>query len=88
MSQIATTAAGVAVGHTVGRMMTGLFSPGSDALNSTSPNETIQTTSQTTMGCEADTKRFVDCMSAHHDDLNSCYSYYEMMKTCQSQMRV
>lgn len=88
MSQIATTAAGVAIGQTAGRMLTGLFTSGSEVVNSTPSNDIVQTNHQTALRCEADTKKFVDCMSAHHDDLNACYSYYEMMKACQAQAHV
>lgn len=96
LSQIATTAAGVAVGHTVGRMVTGLFSGGnspSEAPGEASTNQpalannhgSAYSNEQASVRCEADNKRFMDCMAAHHDDLNACYTYYEMLKACRAQ---
>lgn len=84
MSNILQTAAGVAVGHTVGRMVTGLFSGGNDVAQ---PAETVTDSYTRTAPaqCQSDTKRFLDCMSQNYDDVAACQSYLEMMRQCQRQ---
>ena len=82
MSNILQTAAGVAVGHTVGRMVSGLFESG----NSSTPSESAPQTSQNTpIQCQPDTKRFLDCMQQNYDDVSACQNYLEMLKQCQRQ---
>lgn len=80
-SQIMTTAAGVAVGHTVGRMITGLF-PGSSGA---APGEVASGDMATQERCGPDVKRFVECMREHHEDMAACQQYYEMMAACAKQ---
>lgn len=80
MSNILQTAAGVAVGHTVGRMISGIFE-GNGSANpsaSTAANESP-------VQCQADTKKFLDCMQQNYDDVSACQTYLEMMKQCQRQ---
>lgn len=86
-SQIMTTAAGVAVGHTVGRMITGLF-PGGAA--SVAPGEVAHAdgaaaTAAAQERCAPDVKRFVECMQERHEDLSACQQYYDMMAACARQ---
>lgn len=80
-------------------MMTGLFSGGNSASEApveASANQPAPANSygnayaneQASVRCEADSKRFMDCMAAHHDDLGACYSYYEMLKACRAQTSV
>lgn len=81
LSNILQTAAGVAVGHTVGRMVSGLFEGNSVDSNSNA----AQTTQNTPVQCQADTKRFLDCMQQNYDDVSACQNYLEMLKQCQRQ---
>lgn len=81
LSNILQTAAGVAVGHTVGRMVTGLFDGGS----SNEAASQYVSESSDSKHCQADTKRFLDCMSQNYDDVAPCQSYLDMMRQCQQQ---
>lgn len=82
LSNILQTAAGVAVGHTVGRMVTGLF----EGNNSSEPAAAATTnTSQAEPICQVDTKRFLDCMQKNYDDVSACQTYLDMLKQCQRQ---
>jgi hypothetical protein len=80
LSQIATTAAGVAVGHTVGRMVTSLFSGGSGG--GAPLVEGGQGTAAVSERCAPDVQQFVECMSKHHEDMASCQHFYEVMRQC------
>lgn len=86
LSNILQTAAGVAVGHTVGRLVSGLFegngNSDSSAVNSQSQ---AQAQAQTPIQCQGESKRFLDCMSQNYDDVAACQSYLEMMRQCQRQ---
>ena len=81
-----TTAAGVAVGHTVGRMITGLF-PGSsgvaNAVGDVAPSDAAVAQQER---CAPDVKRFVECMRERHEDLSACQQYYDMMAACARQV--
>lgn len=79
LSNILQTAAGVAVGHTVGRMISGVFEGNGNNAAATT------TATESPVQCQADTKRFLDCMQNNHDDVSACQTYLEMMKQCQRQ---
>lgn len=81
LSNILQTAAGVAVGHTVGRMVSGLFEGNSGAANNN--NEASNSGSEPI--CQVDTKRFLDCMQKNYDDVSACQTYLDMLKQCQRQ---
>ena len=81
LSNILQTAAGVSVGHTVGRMITGLFENG----NSVDSGSSTAQSQNTPIQCQGDTKKFLDCMQQNYDDVSACQNYLEMLKQCQRQ---
>ncbi|KAI7901970.1 uncharacterized protein BX663DRAFT_513094 [Cokeromyces recurvatus] len=92
-SQMASTAAGVAVGSAVGHTMANGVSSmfgGSDA-QQTEPQQQQQTyqqpmVSQTQTGgasCEADAKAFTQCLEATNNDMSACKWYLDALKQCQ-----
>ncbi|VVT52052.1 uncharacterized protein SAPINGB_P003301 [Magnusiomyces paraingens] len=93
-AQMATTAAGVAVGsavgHTIGAGLTGLFSGSS----SSSPAEVQQapvaaaapaTTSQepASRACEVDARNFTRCLDENNGNMQICDWYLQQLKACQ-----
>ena len=85
LSNILQTAAGVAVGHTVGRMVSGLFegSSNNNSIDGVSNSNAYEDPS--TKACQVDTQRFLDCMSRNYDDVSACQNYLDMLKACQRQ---
>lgn len=81
-SNILQTAAGVAIGHTVGRMISGIFDSGASAATT---DNGAQITQNAPVQCQSDTKKFLDCMQQNYDDVSSCQNYLEMLKQCQRQ---
>lgn len=79
LSQIATTAAGVAVGHTVGRMVTSLFSGSGSGEGVASAGSGGNATAER---CAPDVAQFVECMNKHHEDMAACQHFYEVMRQC------
>ncbi len=71
----------MAVGHTVGRAITGMFYSGAPM----AADEAYESARAAPVQCSADTKKFLDCMSQNHDDIASCQMYLEMMRQCQQQ---
>ena len=88
MSEIAANASSIAIGHTMGRMLSGALGlGGAPVVNSESNGAVLEQSSGA--GCDDHSKRFLDCMASHHDDVSACQSYLEMMKACQeSQQRI
>ncbi|SPN99773.1 related to small unique nuclear receptor co-repressor [Cephalotrichum gorgonifer] len=84
LSQIASTAAGVAIGSTVGHAIGGLFSGGS------APAETVQaapvnTQSQYQAGnCGPALAQFTKCMDEQGGNMQICNWYLEQLKACQA----
>ncbi|KAJ3043025.1 hypothetical protein HDV00_005932 [Rhizophlyctis rosea] len=98
-AQMATTAAGVAVGsavgHTLGAGLTGMFGGGSS--HAPAPAESAapqvqqyqQPQQQEQFGgaCEPDQKAFLRCLDANQNDISACQFYLDMLKQCQSAQR-
>ncbi|KAI9008266.1 hypothetical protein BC832DRAFT_591506 [Gaertneriomyces semiglobifer] len=95
--QMASTAAGVAVGstigHTLGAGMSGLFGGGSHhATQATDspPQQYQQQQPYSTervvdpLPCEKDQKSFLKCLDDSSNDISQCQFYLDMLKQCQS----
>ncbi|EFP76675.1 hypothetical protein PGT21_012307 [Puccinia graminis f. sp. tritici] len=84
--QMASTAAGVAVGHTMGQGLSSMLFGGG------SKEEAPVTAAQTKpfdepqMGgqCETAAKDFTRCLESTKNDMNSCSYYLEQLKACQN----
>lgn len=93
MSQIATTAAGVAAGHLVGRMVGGLFMGGSESAPAAPMEQTVGTPMQQfaqaplsgAPQCQQYSKLFLQCMEQNGNQVSTCQDYMDMMKACQQQ---
>ncbi|MBW0501309.1 hypothetical protein O181_041024 [Austropuccinia psidii MF-1] len=88
-SQMASTAAGVAVGHTVGNGLSNMLFGGGgskEEVAAPAPPPQQQTFEERRMGgqCEASAKDFTRCMEGTNNDLNSCNYYLDQLKACQS----
>ncbi|KAG9288500.1 hypothetical protein G9A89_015706 [Geosiphon pyriformis] len=93
--QMASTAAGVAVGHTLGAGISGLFGGGSSAsetaqdqpqLNSQAPGHSAYQTSNQSTGaasCEVDAKALTRCLEQNNHNIEACQWYLENLKACQ-----
>uniref|UniRef100_A0A3Q4GU43 Coiled-coil-helix-coiled-coil-helix domain containing 10 n=1 Tax=Neolamprologus brichardi TaxID=32507 RepID=A0A3Q4GU43_NEOBR len=84
MAQMATTAAGVAVGsavgHVVGSALTGAFGGGSSS--SPEPAKQAQPEPVSSPGpCHFEVKQFLDC-ATNHTDLALCEGFNEALKQC------
>ena len=75
LGQIASVAVGSAIGHTVGRMITGGISAmsGSDHAPSYESSDV----------CQDDSKAFMQCMSENDNNISACQFYLDMLKSCQ-----
>ncbi|BGP39889.1 hypothetical protein JCM10450v2_003863 [Rhodotorula kratochvilovae] len=87
--QMASTAAGVAVGSTVGHGLSSmLFGGGGSSTPAEAPAAPVeqQTFQQARMGgaCEVQAKDFVSCLNATNNDAQSCTYYLDMLKQCQA----
>ncbi|KNC99728.1 uncharacterized protein SPPG_05109 [Spizellomyces punctatus DAOM BR117] len=98
-AQMASTAAGVAVGsavgHTIGAGLTGMFGGGSSApapAEQAPPQQHVQSQhfaqNQTAFAaCEPDQKAFLRCLDQNSNDINACQFYLDMLKQCQAASR-
>ncbi|KAJ9048429.1 hypothetical protein DSO57_1035133 [Entomophthora muscae] len=88
-AQMASTAAGVAVGSTVGHVLgagiTSMFS-GSDEPQQTHAQASYQPAQEQhgSASCSADAKAFTNCLEQSNNDVTACQFYYDMLKQCQS----
>jgi len=93
--QMASTAAGVAVGSSIGHAIGGLFSGGSSsppvetqqAPPQTVDNSLYQSNAWANPACEADVRNFHKCMDDHKGDLSICGWYLDQLKACQAAAR-
>ncbi|KAK6341935.1 hypothetical protein TWF730_001419 [Orbilia blumenaviensis] len=92
--QMASTAAGVAVGSTVGHVLgagiTGMFGGSSSdapAPAAAAPATTNTYGDVTTGNCAADAKAFTSCLEATNNDMNSCSYYLDQLKACQAMFK-
>ncbi|KWU46106.1 hypothetical protein RHOSPDRAFT_32100 [Rhodotorula sp. JG-1b] len=89
--QMASTAAGVAVGSTVGHGLSSMLfggGGGSSQAVEAAPAAPVEQQSfqQARMGgaCELQAKDFVSCLNATGNDTESCRYYLDMLKQCQA----
>ncbi|KAI7896519.1 uncharacterized protein EV154DRAFT_241681 [Mucor mucedo] len=96
-AQMATTAAGVAVGSAVGHTMAagvssmfgggGSSEPQEQAQQEQYPSQQYQPMAASTQNgasCEADAKAFTQCLEATNNDMSACKWYLDALKQCQS----
>jgi len=84
---MASTAAGVAIGSSVGHVIGGLFSGGSSqpAEQQNSNSVTAQSSGQNFgRSCEADAKQFTKCLDENQGNMQICGWYLEQLKACQA----
>ncbi|KAI1499985.1 hypothetical protein F5X99DRAFT_410461 [Biscogniauxia marginata] len=83
--QMASTAAGVAVGSSIGHAIGGLFSGGSSEPAEASPQQQQQQQqSQWGNNCAGATQNFTKCMDDNQGNMQICNWYLEQLKACQS----
>lgn len=100
MGQIATTAAGVAIGHTMGHAITGMFSGGSSSEAAAAPQQQAgapiqqqssfvpeQTQEQGQGPCAWEVKQFLQC-AQQQSDLSLCEGFNEAIRQCKSQHHI
>ncbi|KOS21908.1 Mitochondrial intermembrane space cysteine motif-containing protein MIC17 [Escovopsis weberi] len=91
--QMATTAAGVAVGSAMGHAITGLFmgSPSEPApaapVQAAAPPQAQYSNNNSTNNCSGAVESFTRCMDTHGGDMNICNWYLEQLKACQAAAR-
>ncbi|ORZ36293.1 hypothetical protein BCR44DRAFT_264912 [Catenaria anguillulae PL171] len=94
-AQMATTAAGVAVGsavgHTIGAGLTSMFGGGSSSSHqqqqapvAAAPTAYYNETTNAGGACEADLKAYMKCMEQHPNEPTTCSYYFDMLKACQA----
>ncbi|KAI0883841.1 uncharacterized protein GGS22DRAFT_166217 [Annulohypoxylon maeteangense] len=84
--QMASTAAGVAVGSTIGHAIGGLFSGGSDSAPAeASPQaQAQQQQGQWGNNCQGATQSFTKCMDEQGGNMQICGWYLDQLKACQA----
>ncbi|CEJ91315.1 Putative CHCH domain protein [[Torrubiella] hemipterigena] len=92
--QMASTAAGVAIGSSVGHAIGGFFSGGSSSepapqqYNSQAPDQYQQPSQaqqqQWGNNCGAATQQFTQCMDENNGNMQICNWYLEQLKACQA----
>ncbi|GAA5977584.1 hypothetical protein JCM11641_006870 [Rhodosporidiobolus odoratus] len=87
--QMASTAAGVAVGSTVGHGLSSmLFGGGGSSAPAEAPAQPVEQQSfqQARMGgaCDVQAKDFVSCLNGTGNDSTACQYYLDMLKQCQA----
>lgn len=94
LSRVAETATGVAIGHVVGRALTGaassLFGGSSSQELATNNNFSESSTSamtpsmNTEPNCQPHLSQFLACMDRNNQDPTSCQLYLELLGQCRS----
>ncbi|KAM0748351.1 hypothetical protein T439DRAFT_328330 [Meredithblackwellia eburnea MCA 4105] len=84
---MASTAAGVAVGSTVGHGLSNMLFGGGGGQQVAAPEAPVQQQSydERRMGgaCEIQAKDFTQCLNATGNDLSPCQFYLDQLKACQ-----
>ncbi|CDO92999.1 unnamed protein product [Kluyveromyces dobzhanskii CBS 2104] len=96
-AQMASTAAGVAVGsavgHTIGAGMTGLFSGSSSApaeqqqQQVAAPLQADTFQNQQASHCDVDARNFTRCLEDNSGNMQTCEYYLQQLKACQEAAR-
>ncbi|KAG0284085.1 hypothetical protein BGZ96_011547 [Linnemannia gamsii] len=95
--QMASTAAGVAVGHSIGHTITSAFGMGSSSHQQVPADQQQQQSVQQQTGygnhptnqspagsCDENAKAFTRCLDATNNDMSVCQFYLEQLKACQA----
>ncbi|KAI1077476.1 hypothetical protein F5B20DRAFT_551360 [Whalleya microplaca] len=87
--QMASTAAGVAVGSSIGHAIGGLFSGGGSEPAPAPAQDTVAASSQQSQwgannNCAGATQNFTKCMDEHNGNMQICNWYLEQLKACQA----
>ncbi|GAO14855.1 uncharacterized protein UV8b_04095 [Ustilaginoidea virens] len=85
--QMASTAAGVAIGSSVGHAIGGLFSGGGSsepAAPQPVQSQAAQQQQQWGNNCQAATQQFTKCMDDNGGNMQICNWYLEQLKACQA----
>ncbi|KAI8384152.1 hypothetical protein BD560DRAFT_385120 [Blakeslea trispora] len=89
-SQMASTAAGVAVGSAVGHSMANGVSAMFGGSSEPQPQEPqvqqqqpMVAQTQNGASCEADARAFTQCLEATNNDMSACKWYFDALKQCQ-----
>lgn len=94
--QMASTAAGVAVGstigHTLGAGITGLFGGSSSAPAEPVQQQQVVPTQQSTyntqsVNCDVDARNFTRCLEDNGGNMTACDFYLQQLKACQEASR-
>ncbi|CAO1621767.1 unnamed protein product [Parajaminaea phylloscopi] len=95
--QMASTAAGVAVGSTVGHGLSSMLFGGGSRASEQVPAEHAQAADFAQaqaegqrvggVNCEVQSKDFLRCLEATSNDVNTCSFYLEQLKQCQAAAR-
>ncbi|KAJ2618021.1 hypothetical protein EV177_000232 [Coemansia sp. RSA 1804] len=98
LSQMATTAAGVALGSAAGRVMadsvSGFFGGSSEGAAQAPPQQQQQVQQsaydqssgfqQSATSCDMDAKNFTRCLESTNNDMSACQYYLDALKSCQA----
>ncbi|ESZ89631.1 hypothetical protein SBOR_9980 [Sclerotinia borealis F-4128] len=88
LGQVASTAAGVAIGSSLGHAITGFFGGGSSAPEAAQDNAVASQTQEKNQfgepNCGFQVKSFTNCMDENQGNMSICNWYLEQMKACQS----
>ncbi|KAF7867182.1 hypothetical protein EAF04_005266 [Stromatinia cepivora] len=88
IGQVASTAAGVAIGSSLGHAITGFFGGGSSAPEAAQDNAVAtQTQEKNQFGepnCGFQVKSFTNCMDENQGNMSICNWYLEQLKACQN----
>jgi len=88
MGQMASTAAGVAIGSTIGHVVGGFFGGGSSAAEPTQATQAqaAPQTNNSTWGnnCAGATEQFTKCLDEQNGNMQICGWYLEQLKACQA----
>jgi len=94
-AQMATTAAGVAVGsavgHTLGAGISSMFGgsssapaePAQQAVAPAAPAQSTYNSSETGRACEVDARNFTRCLDENNGNMQICDWYLQQLKACQ-----
>lgn len=88
---MASTAAGVAVGSTMGHGLSGMLfggrgepAPAPEAAPQAQASGNYSDPYRAHASCDVQAKQFTDCLNATNSDMSACGYYLEQLKACQA----